>query len=76
MDKHLGCCQTLKLESWGGADYYQPQLLGSYGQISELNGKPVYRQIDGSHYLYWLSIGVWTVNEKLYYLHLNFKMSI
>lgn len=55
------CCTPIKLTSGGGADFYQKELLGSYGLISQLNGKPVYGQINGKYYLYWLPIGVWTV---------------
>ena len=57
------CCQTIKLDSGGMADFYHPELMGSYGRIAQLNGKPVYQQINGEYFLYWLSIGVWTVSN-------------
>jgi len=62
---HGGCCQTIKFENAGMADFYYPELMGSYGQISLLNGKPVYQQINGNAYLYWLSIGSWTIGAEI-----------
>ena len=67
-----GCCQTIKFENAGMADFYYPELMGSYGQISQLNGKPVYQQINGNAYLYWLSIGSWTVSF-LNHIRLSYK---
>ena len=66
-----GCCQSIKLESWGGADYYVHELLGSYGQVGMTNGKPSYGQINGIYFLYWLPIGEWTV-----WIYLGSRLSI
>jgi len=62
---HGSCCQTIKFENANMADFYHHDLIGSYGQISQLNGKPVYQQINGHAYLYWLSIGSWTIGAEI-----------
>ena len=59
------CCSTVKFVDGSMSEFYYPNLMGSYGQVSQLNGKPVYRQINGNYYLYWLSIGAWNVRKGL-----------
>ena len=69
----VGCCQSIKLESGGGADFYQHELLGSYGQVGMSHGKPAYGQINGRYYLYWLPIGVWTVTILRIFIFLPYS---
>ena len=48
------CCDELLVSSSGPAEEYQADRLGVYKQLqnSELNGKPLYRKVDGDDYFY------------------------
>lgn len=50
------CCDSLKLDSTGMADFYQGERLGTYVKIgNSQDGRNVYRQQSGDNYLFFLS---------------------
>jgi len=61
------CCNELTLDSWGFAEDYQGDRLGTYSQSGNSEGgRPVYKQNSGVNYLYFLtSLDLWMVGPTL-----------
>jgi len=61
------CCGTIKLDGGSMSDLYQKERMGNYRLThTDGNGRPVYDQINGANYLFWLApSGPWMVGETV-----------
>ena len=49
------CCDSFKIETVGGGNFYQEERLGNYFKIGNSeDGRNVYRQQNGDNYLYYV----------------------
>lgn len=50
-----GCCDSFKIETIGGGNFYQEERMGNYYKIGNSeDGRGVYRQQNGENYLYYI----------------------
>jgi len=61
------CCGTILLDGGSMSDLYQSERMGNYRYTyTDGNGRPVYDQIMGDNYLFWLApSGPWMVGETV-----------
>merc|ERR1711860_18452 len=64
-----GCCDSIRLDSGGMADFNQPESMGIYKKMENLmvGGRPVYAQAGGAgRYLSWVpETGIWMVGNEI-----------
>merc|ERR1719402_324355 len=61
------CCDSLELETWGMADFYQEARLGAYSRYGiGTDGRPIYKQSTGPNFIFYLSSeGMWMVGHSV-----------
>jgi len=66
-DSPSACCGSIKLDGGSMSDLYQNARMGNYRLThTDANGRPVYDQINGDNYLFWLApSGPWMVGETV-----------
>ena len=69
------CCQSFKIETIGGGNFYQQDRLGNFFKIGNSeDGRSVYRQQNGDNYLFYLQdqgVRIFYILKKLFLLFLS-----